>query len=145
MKTKDVMSRKLFFCTPTDSCQHVAELMKKHQIGSLPVVESAENKRLVGIVTDRDLTMRLIAEGLAPTTPVSVTMSSKPITCTAEDSLEECETRMQKHKVRRIPILDNKGMCIGMIAQADIALRDDARHLQRTMTAISTPAVQAAA
>lgn len=145
MKTKEVMSKKLICCTPTDSCQHAAELMKKNQIGALPVVQSMDNRHLVGIVTDRDLSMKLIAEGLPATTPVSVAMSAKPITCTVDDSLQECESRMQKYRVRRIPIVDHQGLCVGMIAQADIALRDDAKHVQQTLAAISTPLVQAAA
>lgn len=145
MKAKEVMSKKLVCCTPTDSCQHAAELMKKYQIGSLPVVQNLENKHLVGIVTDRDISMKLISEGLAASTPVSVAMSSKPITCNAEDSLEECESCMQKHQVRRIPIIDHQGVCVGIIAQADIALNEDAKHLQRTLAAISAPMAQAAA
>lgn len=145
MKTKEVMSKRLVFCTPTDSCQHAAEQMKKHQIGALPVVQSADSRHLVGIVTDRDLSMKVVSEGLAASTPVSVVMSSKPVTCTADEPLEQCESRMQKHRVRRIPVIDQQGACIGMIAQADIALHADARHLQRTLAAISAPSVQAAA
>lgn len=145
MKIKEVMSTKLICCTPTDSCRHAAEMMRENQIGALPVVQSIDNRRLAGIVTDRDLSMKLIAEGLPATTPVSVAMSNKPVTCTEDDSLQECESRMQKHRVRRIPIVDQQGLCVGMIAQADIVLHDNARHLQQMLAAISTPITQAAA
>ena len=144
MKVKQVMSKSLVCCTPTDSSRHAAELMKQHQIGALPIVQSQEKKLLLGIVTDRDLSIKLIAEGLGVSIPVSEVMTSKPIACSADDSLEACESLMQKHKVRRIPVIDEQGQCVGMVAQADIVLHDDAKHIQRTLNAISAPLSQAA-
>jgi CBS domain-containing protein len=142
MKVKDVMTKSLIYCTPADPSQQVADLMKKHQVGAVPVVDSLDKKHLLGIVTDRDLCMKLVAEGRAASTPVLAVMTEKPYTCHAEDTLESCESLMRKHKVRRIPVVDEKNQCIGIVAQADVALKDDAQHIQRILSAISTPRSQ---
>ena len=142
MKVKDVMSKSLIYCTSADPSQHVADLMKKHQIGAIPVVDSLDKKHLLGIVTDRDLCIKLLAEGRPASTPVLAVMTEKPYTCRAEDTLETCESMMQKHKVRRIPVVDEKNQCVGIVAQADVALKDDAKHIQSMLSAISTPRSQ---
>lgn len=139
MTVKEVMSRNVVCCTLKDTGQHAARLMKDHQVGSLPVVEDLKTRHLMGIVTDRDLCTRLMANGYAASTALSSVMTQNPIACHEDDSLERCESLMQQHKVRRVPVIGKQGECVGMIAQADIALNDDASHIQRILKAISSP------
>jgi CBS domain-containing protein len=139
MTVKDVMSRNVVCCTSQDTGQHAAKLMKDHQVGSLPVVEDLKTRHLLGIVTDRDLCTKLMADGRNGSTAVSSAMTHNPITCHDDDSLERCESLMQQHKVRRIPVVGRHGECVGMVAQADIALHDDASHIQRMLKMISSP------
>lgn len=139
MTVKDVMSRNVVCCTSRDTSQHAARLMKDHQVGSLPVVDDLKTRHILGIVTDRDLCTRLIANGYAASTALSSIMTQNPVTCHGDDSLERYESLMQQHQVRRIPVIGKQGECVGMIAQADIALHDDANHIQRMLKAISSP------
>lgn len=139
MKVKDIMSKKVICCAATDAAQHAAQLMKTHNVGCVPVTEYQTTRKLVGAVTDRDLCIRLVCEGLTAATPVSSVMTRKLVTCRAEDTLDACEALMQKHQLRRIPIVDTHGDCIGIVSQADIALHHDARHIQQMLGAISRP------
>lgn len=140
MQVKDVMSKTIFCCTPNDSIQQAARLMKENDIGAVPVVTDCKVPQLVGIVTDRDLCMRVIAEAHPiEKTKVGDIMTKSPITCLPTDSIEKCESLMSEKQVRRIPVVDAKGICLGMIAQADIALHDTASHISKTLAAISYP------
>ena len=123
MLVKDVMSKKVIFCTPSDTAQAAARTMKLHRVGALPVVSDFVNAKLEGIVTDRDLCCSVIAEAkLAEKTKIADVMTRNPVTCAPENTLEDCEALMQDHQIWRIPVVDNQGRCIGIITQADIAL-----------------------
>jgi CBS domain-containing protein len=138
MLIKDVMSKKLIFCTPSDTAQAAAKSMKLHRVGALPVVSDIVNAKLEGIVTDRDLCCSVIAEAkLAEKTKIAEVMTRNPVTCSPENTLEDCEALMQEHQIRRIPIVDNQGRCIGIIAQADIALHAPAGIVAKTLAEIS--------
>lgn len=140
MKVRDAMAKDLKFCRPLDSVQTAAKVMKTYEIGALPVVSDMNSRHLEGIVTDRDLCCAVIAEGLAPETiSVQEVMTPKPVTCQPEDTLDECERLMQKHRIRRIPVVDEAGACVGIIAQADIALHAPALKAARTLAQISRP------
>jgi CBS domain-containing protein len=103
-----------------------AELMKNENIGSIPVIENEQTKKLVGIVTDRDLTLKIVAAGLdAKSTKVEAVMTSKVVTCLAGDDLQKALDAMAEHQLRRIPIVDNNYRIVGIIAQADVATRVD--------------------
>jgi CBS domain-containing protein len=98
--------------------------MKSENIGSIPVIESEQTKKLVGIVTDRDLTLKILAEGLdAKSTKVEAVMTRKVMTCRAEDDLQKALDAMAEHQLRRIPVVDNSNKVVGIIAQADVATR----------------------
>jgi CBS-domain-containing membrane protein len=112
--------------------------MKLHRVGALPVVSDFVNAKLEGIVTDRDLCCSVIAEArLAETTKIAEVMTPDAITCAPEDTLEDCEVLMQEHQTRRIPVVDDHGRCVGIIAQADIALHGPAGIVARTVAEIS--------
>ena len=121
---KDVMTRNPVSARPEDTVASVARLMKENDIGPVPIVENQKSKRLVGIVTDRDLALKVVAEGRDPeTTPVKQVMTTTVITCHDDDDIETALDAMSTQQLRRIPVVDDGNMLLGIIAQADIATR----------------------
>jgi CBS domain-containing protein len=115
--TKDPAS-----CSPSDSVTKAASLMKQHDVGSVPVVES--DKRLVGIVTDRDLVVKVVAAGgNIEQARVKDAMTPNPASCREDDDLEQAMKLMKERQVRRMPIVDSSGRLTGIISQADVATR----------------------
>jgi CBS domain-containing protein len=130
-KCNEVMTKKPVCCLPTDLVTKAAELMKSEHIGSIPVIENEQTKKLVGIVTDRDLALRIVAEGLdAKSTKVETVMTRKMVTCHADDDLQKAMDAMSENQLRRIPIVDEDNKIIGIIVQADVAARVD--HPKKT-------------
>jgi len=106
------------------SVVEAARLMREQHIGSLPVTE---DERLVGMITDRDITTRVVAESAAPeTTSVGDVYSRDLISVEPDHDLEEALELMARHQVRRLPVVES-GRLVGMVAQADIALKDNER------------------
>jgi len=125
-KCNDVMTKNPVCCLPNDSVSKVADLMKSKNIGSLPVIENEQTKKLVGIVTDRDLTLKIVAKSLdAKSTKVEAVMTREVVTCLADDDLQKALNAMAEHQLRRIPVVDNSNKVVGIIAQADVATRVD--------------------
>jgi len=125
-KCNDVMTKSPIYCLPDDTVSKAAGLMKSENIGSLPVVENEQTKKLVGIVTDRDLTLKVVANMVDnKSTKVESVMTRKVITCRAEDNVQKALDTMSKHQLRRIPIVDENDRILGIIAQADVATRND--------------------
>ena len=125
-KCNEVMTKNPLCCLPEDLVTKAAGLMKSENIGSIPVVENEQTKKLVGIVTDRDLTLKIVAEGLdAKSTKVEAVMTRKVVTCRAEDDLQKALDAMSEHQLRRIPVVDGDHKIVGIIAQADVATRVD--------------------
>jgi CBS domain-containing protein len=140
MKASDAMTKQIVCCLKSDTAQSVATLMRRHDIGSVPVVADLVSKRLEGIVTDRDICVRLIAENKDPvTTNIAALMTPNPVTCASNDQLQQCEDLMREHKVRRIPVVDKQGRCVGVVAQADIVLHDSSDGVCHMLAGISTP------
>jgi len=130
-KCNEVMTKKPVCCLPDDFVSEAAELMKKEQVGSIPIIEDEQTRKLVGIVTDRDLTIRIVAEGLdAKSTKVETIMTRNVVTCSAEDDLQKVVDAMSKYQLRRIPVVDDDNKILGIIAQADVAMHFD--HPKRT-------------
>ncbi len=121
-----VMTKNPVCCLPDDMVAKVAKLMKRENIGPIPVIENEETRKLVGIVTDRDLALKIVAEGRdAKSTKVEAVMTREVVTCRAEDDLQIALDAMSKHQLRRIPIVDNDNKILGIISQADVATRID--------------------
>jgi CBS domain-containing protein len=138
MKVMNLMSETPFCCKETDTVQHAAELMKLHDVGPIPVVNDSEECQLLGIVTDRDICLKVVGAGKAgDSVKVAEVMSKAPTTCHADDSATSCEALMERHQLRRVPVFDDQGRCIGIVSQADIALHDSAKHTSHTVAAIS--------
>lgn len=122
MKATDLMTKNPACVTPQTTAQEAASLMEREDVGSLPVVESRDSMRLTGIVTDRDLALRVLGKGLPASTSISSVMSSGQLACVRpEDDLEKVEHLMSEHQVRRVPVVDQNNCVCGMIAQADLA------------------------
>jgi len=125
-KCNEVMTKNPVCCLPNDSAAKAAELMKRENIGSIPVIENEHTQKLVGIVTDRDLALKIVAEGRdAKSTKVEAVMTHKVVTCHADDDLQKALDAMAEHQLRRIPVVNNDNKIVGIIAQADVATRVD--------------------
>jgi CBS domain-containing protein len=125
-KCNEVMTKDPVCCLPNDSVAKAAELMHSKNIGSIPVIENEQTRKLVGIVTDRDLALKIVAEGRdAKSTKVEAVMTRKVVTCLADDDLQKALDAMAEHQLRRIPVVDNDNRIVGIIAQADVATRVD--------------------
>lgn len=123
-KCNEVMTKNPICCLPDDMADKAAGLMKQGNIGSIPVVENEQSKKIAGIVTDRDLVMNIVAEGRdAKSTKVGSVMTRKVVTCRADDDLQKALDAMSSHQLRRIPVVDNNQQILGIIAQADVATR----------------------
>lgn len=125
-KCSDVMTENPVSASPEDTVMQVAQLMKREDIGPIPIVDNEQSRKLVGIVTDRDLALKVVAEGRDPnTTKVEEVMTRKLVTCRAEDNVETAMNAMAQYQLRRIPVVDPAMKLVGIIAQADVATRVD--------------------
>jgi CBS domain-containing protein len=123
-RSSEVMTRNPVACEPGDSIVRAAEIMKREDVGSIPVVESDGSRRLVGILTDRDIVVRVVAEGRdVGAATVNDAMTRNPATCREEDDVQQAVAHMAERQVRRMPVVDAEGRLSGIIAQADIATR----------------------
>lgn len=139
MKAQDIMTKNPRVVTPETPVQEAARLMQSEDTGVLPVVESAQSRRLVGVVTDRDLALRVVAEGKA-SAQVRDAMSSGVKTAKPGDNVKDVMELMASEQVRRIPIVDESGMVVGIVSQADVVRDADDKKAEKTIEAISKPA-----
>ncbi|HZM23232.1 MAG TPA: CBS domain-containing protein [Anaerolineales bacterium] len=123
-KSRDIMTKDLVYSLPDESVAKVAQLMKKEDIGPVLVINNEKDKTLVGIVTDRDLALKVVGEGRDPkNTKVGDVMTGKVVTIRAEDSVENAMKAMAQYQLRRIPVVDDHSRLVGIISQADVATR----------------------
>jgi uncharacterized membrane protein/CBS domain-containing protein len=136
-----MMTDKPICAIPNDTVDRVAQLMRREDVGPIPVVTDHQNRRLLGIVTDRDLTLKVVAEGRDPrSTTVETVMTRNPVSVHPETDLQRVLKVMADHQVRRIPVVDDQGRLLGIIAQADIATRVEApRQTAAVVEQISQP------
>jgi CBS domain-containing protein len=121
------MTENVVYCMPNDSVVRVAQLMKTEDIGPVLIVDNDESRTLVGIVTDRDLALKVVAEGRDPnTTRVEEVMSKKLVTCRADDEVDVAMNAMAQYQLRRIPVVGDNMRLLGIISQADVATRVNA-------------------
>jgi len=119
---RDLMTANPVFCTPQDSIPDVALLMSREDCGAIPVVVSQQEPHVCGMITDRDIVVRIIAQGLDPAKSiVQQAMSTDLVSIGPDSSIEECVQLMAENQVRRIPVIDRDGLVLGIVAQADLA------------------------
>ena len=121
MKARDLMTPNPAQVTPSDSLQRVSQLMAEHDCGCIPVVQGADQRMLVGVITDRDITVRAVAEGRPPSTLIGEIMTPNPDSVRPDDNLDSVERLMSDRQIRRVVVVDDTGDCVGIIAQADLA------------------------
>jgi len=140
MKIQDIMSADPTTVTPDTPITEAARIMKDHNVGMLPVVESEGSRRLVGVVTDRDITIRHVAEGHTSDCPVSEAMTDNVSTAKPDENVDRVMSLMAEEQVRRIPIVDERGDLVGVVSQADIVLEaGDSLKAEKTVEKISRP------
>jgi len=143
MKTKAraLMTTNPQSCTPGTTLQEAARMMATCDCGAIPVVETDGARRVVGIITDRDIACRAVAEGEDPSqTKVSECMSSGLATVNEEDSIKDCCEAMERAQVRRLLVLDGEGELCGIVSQADIALHLSKNKIAEVVKEVSQPA-----
>jgi len=117
---RDVMTPDPACCTASTTLDQVAKMMVQNNCGEIPIVDM--NDRPVGVITDRDIVCRVVAEGKNPAAHTAESFMSQPVvTVRASDRLEDVVATMEKHQIRRVPVADERGCCTGIVAQADIA------------------------
>lgn len=126
-KCSDIMTGEVVTSNPESTIMAVAQLMKEEDIGPVLIVDNEQSRTLVGIVTDRDIVLKVVAEGRDPkTTRVGDVMSKKLVTCRANDDVEVAMQAMAQFQLRRIPVVEDNMGLVGIISQADVATRVDA-------------------
>ncbi len=140
VKVHDVMSDNVTCCTPEATLQDVARAMLECDCGEIPVVESRETMRPIGVVTDRDIACRGVAAARDTRQMTAAECMTTPcVTTTPDTSLADCLQLMERHQIRRIPVVDASGRCCGIVAQADIALHASKRETARVVNEVSKP------
>jgi len=141
MKIQDIMTKDPSCVTADASVREAAQVMKREDVGIVPVVDGQSGRRLVGVVTDRDIAIRCIADGKDGTCSVRDVMSTDDLaTCRQSDDVENLMDAMRSEKVRRIPIVDERGSLVGIVSQADVLRKtSDTSRAGETVERISEP------
>lgn len=133
---RDVMTENPACCTPATTLDEVAKLMRQYDCGEIPVIDPAEQP--IGVVTDRDIVCRVVAEGKNPMAyPAEICMSQPVATVPLDASLAEVVATMEHNQVRRVPVVDERGRCVGIIAQADVAWTSGKRDVADLVREVS--------
>lgn len=133
---RDVMTPNPACCTPTMTLDEVAKLMVHNDCGEIPVVDGSDQP--IGVITDRDIVTRVVAEGKNPVGHTAEQFMSQPVvTVGVETPLEEVLATMERHQIRRVPVVDEQGSCAGIIAQADVAWDGEERQVAELVREVS--------
>jgi len=133
---RDIMTKDPVTVRADDSAQKAAGLMKDNHVGPIPVLD--QERKLIGMVTDRDLAIKIVAEGKPADTKVSDVMSRDLFTCGPDDNVKEAIRTMETHQVRRVPVVDDQGHLLGIVAQADLATKTQKpERVAKTVESIS--------
>jgi CBS domain-containing protein len=144
MTCEEIMTPSPTCCSPDHTSVEAAELMQREDVGLVPVVDGRSAK-LVGVITDRDITVKVVAAGLDPrATVISQVMTSDPVCCRPNQPIDAAVELMATRQVRRVPIVDSAGAIVGIISQADIATRvGNPKETAEVVQAISEPGTAA--
>ena len=134
MKVREVMTSDVQLASPNDTLQSVAQQMAQLDVGVMPI---GEGRRIQGMVTDRDIAVRGVAQGLTADTPISQVMTGNLEYVLADDDLDQAHDKMSAAQVRRLPVLDQNQELVGIVALGDLATQDD-REAGATLGEISS-------
>ena len=139
MRVSDAMTREVRVAEPGQSIREVAKIMDEINAGSMPV---GENDRLVGMITDRDIAIRAVAQGKGPDTPVREVMSSeKVLYCYEDDELSSVAKNMSDEQVRRLPVVNREKRLVGIVSLGDVA-QNETRSANKAVKGVSKPGGQ---
>ncbi|HET8730350.1 MAG TPA: CBS domain-containing protein [Moraxellaceae bacterium] len=139
MKVQEIMTRDPACCSARTSLQSVAQMMAESDCGEIPVLD--EKGRPIGVVTDRDICIRAVAQGRDTAKAQADEIMSTPVyTVRPEDSLDECCQLMETHQIRRLPVVDAHGICCGIVSQADVVAVLTSSQAAEVVRDISHPA-----
>ncbi len=136
MKVKQAMTSEVRVASPDQTIREAAQLMAELDAGALPV---AENDRLVGMITDRDIAVRAVAEGLPADTPVSEIMSREVLYCFEDQALDDVARNMGQVQVRRLPVVNRDKRLVGIVSFADLARTEQPTTVGRAVSHVSEP------
>ena len=142
MKIKHVMTKDPKCCVPSDTAQQAAIIMRDEKAGVVPVIENEQSRKIVGIVTDRDLCMNIVAEGRdARTAQVHECMTTAVVSASPQDALEKATELMRDNQIRRIPVIDEQRRLVGIVSLADVVERANVRtgETHETLKTVSAP------
>jgi CBS domain-containing protein len=137
MKVRDIMTTSVDSIESADTIAYAAQRMAEDDVGTLPILSSGE---LVGIVTDRDITVRAVAAGMSPNTSIHRIMSERVATCSPYDDLETVLLLMAREQIRRMPVCDDRGRLVGIVTLADLVDQDlDKKEVMDALADICEP------
>jgi CBS domain-containing protein len=137
MRVSEAMTPQVKICTPGQTIREVAKTMAEIDAGAMPV---GENDRLIGMITDRDIAVRGVAEGKGPDTPVREVMSEHVHYCYDDQELDKVAEDMAYVRVRRLPVVNREKRLVGILSLGDVARKDDHREVvAETVAGVSTP------
>jgi CBS domain-containing protein len=146
MQVKEIMTSDPACCTADTPLPEVGRMMIDNDCGEIPVVDNRSSNVPIGVVTDRDIVCRTVANGINPVELTAADCMSKPIvTVTPDMSLDDCCRIMEAKQIRRVPVVDERGACIGIVSLADIALQGGKSVAAEIVTQVSEPTSAAAA
>jgi CBS domain-containing protein len=135
MKIKDIMTKEVKYINPNTTIKEAAHIMRDKDIGSLPV---SENDQIIGVITDRDIAIRAIANGSDPQTEtVKQIMTPKCLYCFEEDSVEDTAKNMAENQIRRLPVMNKEKRLVGIISLADISIKASKQAAGEALQSIS--------
>jgi len=141
MQVREIMTTNPACCTADASLEEVAKAMVEHDCGEIPIVRSSSDKSLLGVVTDRDIVCRLVAQGRNPVDEAAEACMSSPVVSVRESTpIEECARLMEDKQIRRVPVVNGGGMVCGIVSQADIAKNASRKITADLVKDVSQPA-----
>ena len=144
MRARDIMTSNPLVVTGEDTISHAAEIMRDAEVGIVPVVDDREHRRLIGVLTDRDIAVRCVSHKHVPACDVRLHMSGDHLhTVAPDDDVDRVIEAMAHDQVRRIPVVADDGRLIGMISQADLATKvgpDNPLDVERVLESVSAKA-----
>lgn len=133
---RDIMTPNPVCCTPSTTLDEVAKMMLHNDCGEIPIIDT--NDCLIGVITDRDIVCRAVAQGKNPIGyTVESCMSAPVVTVREDDSLDDIVATMEQHQIRRVPVVNDGGVCAGIIAQADVARIAPKREIAELLREVS--------
>lgn len=143
MRVSEIMAADPICCTPQTSLEDVARLMCEQDCGEIPVVETLTTRRVIGVITDRDITCRAVAAGKNPLELTARDCMSAPVVAVSPDmSVEECCRIMEGRQIRRVPVVDASKSCVGIVSQADLAKYTTEHVAAEFLAEVSRPAAR---